>query len=182
MKFIHAENPDVLILEPQVLEDERGIFMETFREGQFASAGIKALFVQENQSGSRQGVLRGLHYQIRQAQGKLVRAVTGEIFDVVVDLRRSSATFGHWVGQRLSDKNKLQLWIPAGFAHGFYVLSDWAEVVYKTTDYYAPEWERCLLWNDPALGIKWPLLKGQAPIVSEKDSRGKLLSEAEVFN
>ncbi len=182
MKFIPTEIPDIVILEPQVLSDERGFFMETFRVERLAASGIADPFVQENHSGSQQGVLRGLHYQIRQAQGKLIRVVTGEIFDVVVDLRRSSGTFGHWVGQRLSEKNKLQLWVPAGFAHGFYVLSDWAEVIYKTTDYYAPDWERILLWNDPALGIEWPLSNEQAPIISKKDSQGKLLSEAELFD
>jgi len=122
-----------------------------------------------------------LHYQIRQGQGKLVRAIAGKIFDVAVDLRRNSSTFGRWVGVVLSAENKQQVWIPMGFAHGFYVLSEWAELVYKTTDYYAPEWERTLQWNDPAVGIEWPLLNGQAPVLSEKDSHGKLLSEAELF-
>jgi dTDP-4-dehydrorhamnose 3,5-epimerase len=182
MKFIQTEIPDVLILEPQVFEDERGFFMETFRENALTAAGIIGPFVQENHSGSRQGVLRGLHYQIRQPQGKLVRVVVGEIFDIVVDLRRSRKTFGHWAGHRLSAKNKLQLWIPVGFAHGFFIFSEWAEVLYKTTDYYAPDWERCLLWNDPAVGIEWPLLNGQLPSLSKKDSQGKLFSEAELFD
>ena len=179
--FEQTEIPGVLIFQPKVFGDERGFFMETFRSDLFAGSGIAGIFVQDNHSGSQQGILRGLHYQIRHAQGKLVRTVAGEIFDVAVDLRRSSETFGHWVGARLSAKNKKQIWIPPGFAHGFYVLSEWAEVVYKTTDYYAPEWERCLLWNDPALGIAWPLLQGQPPVLSEKDSQGNLLAEAELF-
>jgi dTDP-4-dehydrorhamnose 3,5-epimerase len=182
MEFERTTIPDVIVLQPKVFGDERGFFMETFRADDFAASGITGSFVQDNHSGSQQGILRGLHYQIRQAQGKLVRTVAGEIFDVVVDLRRSSPTFGRWVGVLLSAKNKKQLWIPPGFAHGFYVLSEWAEVVYKTTDYYAPEWERSLLWNDPALGIEWPLLDGRPPVLSEKDSHGKLLSEAELFD
>lgn len=182
MEFERTTIPDVLVLQPKVFGDERGFFMETFRADDFAASGIPGSFVQDNHSGSQQGILRGLHYQIRQAQGKLVRAVVGEIFDVVVDLRRSSPTFGRWVGVLLSAKSKKQLWIPPGFAHGFYVLSEWAEAVYKTTDYYAPEWERSLLWNDPALGIEWPLLDRRPPVLSEKDSHGKLLSEAELFD
>jgi len=182
MEFERTTIPDVIVLQPKVFGDERGFFMETFRADDFVASGITESFVQDNHSGSQQGILRGLHYQIRQAQGKLVRTVAGEIFDVVVDLRRSSPTFGRWVGVLLSAKNKKQLWIPPGFAHGFYVLSEWAEVVYKTTDYYAPEWERSLLWNDPALGIEWPLLDGRPPVLSEKDSHGKLLSQAELFD
>jgi dTDP-4-dehydrorhamnose 3,5-epimerase len=182
MEFERTDIPEVLVLQPRVFGDERGFFMETFRSDVFAGSGIAGPFVQDNHSGSQQGILRGLHYQIRQAQGKLVRAVVGEIFDVTVDLRRSSATFGRWVGAVLSSQNKKQIWIPPGFAHGFYILSEWAEVVYKTTDYYAPEWERSLLWNDPALGIEWPLLDGRPPVLSEKDSHGKLLSEAELFD
>ncbi len=182
MQFKPTQIQDVLLIEPKVFGDDRGFFMETFRENVFSASGIPGPFIQENHSGSRKGVLRGLHYQIRQAQGKLVRVVAGEILDVAVDLRHSSPTFGHWVGQKLSADNKLQLWIPVGFAHGFYVLSEWAEIIYKTTDYYAPDWERILLWNDPAIGIEWPLSNGQAPILSEKDSRGKLLSEAELFD
>ena len=182
MEFERTTIPDVIVLQPKVFGDERGFLMETFRADDFVASGITESFVQDNHSGSQQGILRGLHYQIRQAQGKLVRTVAGEIFDVVVDLRRSSPTFGRWVGVLLSAKNKKQLWIPPGFAHGFYVLSEWAEVVYKTTDYYAPEWERSLLWNDPALGIEWPLLDGRPPVLSEKDSHGKLLSQAELFD
>jgi dTDP-4-dehydrorhamnose 3,5-epimerase len=182
MPFEKTDIPDVLIFHSTVFRDERGFFVETFRSDVFARSGIVGPFVQDNHSGSQQGILRGLHYQIRQGQGKLVRAVVGEVFDVAVDLRRNSATFGRWVGVLLSAENKRQVWIPIGFAHGFYVLSGWAEMVYKTTDYYAPEWERTLLWNDPALGIEWPLLNGRPPILSEKDSRGKLLSEAELFD
>ena len=137
--------------------------------------------MQDNHSGSQQGVLRGLHYQIRQAQGKLVRAVRGEIFDVAVDIRRSSPTFGKWVGAILTDQNRHQLWIPTGFAHGFYVLSDWAEILYKSTDYYAPEWERTLLWNDPELGINWPIPADTIPILSPKDARGLFMSQAECY-
>jgi dTDP-4-dehydrorhamnose 3,5-epimerase len=181
MTFEKTCIPDVLVFQPKIIGDARGFFMETFRMDVFASSGITGPFVQDNQSGSRQGILRGLHYQVQHNQGKLLRTVIGEVFDVAVDLRRKSPTFGQWAGILLSAKEKKQLWIPPGFAHGFYVLSEWAEVVYKGTDYYAPEWERCLLWNDPALGIEWPLLSGKAPILSEKDSHGKFLSEAEIF-
>jgi dTDP-4-dehydrorhamnose 3,5-epimerase len=181
MMFEHTDIPDVLIVKPKVFGDKRGFNVETYRTDVFSSAGIAEAFVQDNQSGSQQGILRGLHYQIRQTQGKLVRVIIGEIFDVAVDLRRSSATFGRWVGVFLSAENKQQVWVPKGFAHGFYVLSDWAEVVYKVTDYYGPEWERTLLWNDPALGIEWPLLNGRAPVLSEKDACGKLLSQADLF-
>ena len=182
MKFGSTTIPDVIVLQPEIFGDERGFFMETFRADDFAASGIVGPFVQDNHSGSQQGILRGLHYQIHQTQGKLVRTVFGEIFDVAVDLRRSSPTFGHWEGVRLSVKNKKQLWIPPGFAHGFYVLSERAEVIYKVTDYYAPAWERTLLWNDPTLGIKWPLLNGEQPVLSGKDSQGKLISEAELFD
>ena len=182
MEFEQTNIPGVLILKPQVLGDERGFFMETFRSDLCFGAGISGPFVQDNHSGSQQSILRGLHYQIRQAQGKLIRTVAGDIFDVAVDLRRSSKTFGRWASVLLSSENKKQLWIPPGFAHGFYVLSEWAEVVYKSTDYYAPEWERTLLWNDPTLGIAWPLLNGQRPILSKKDSSGTTLSEAELFD
>ena len=181
MKFICAEIPEVLLIEPEVHEDPRGFFMEVHRSGVFAEQGILQPFVQENHSGSRRGTLRGLHYQIRQPQGKLVRAVVGEIYDVSVDLRKSSASFGRWVGVTLSGANKKLLWVPPGFAHGFYVLGEWAEVTYKTTDYYAAEWERTLRWDDPALGIAWPLLRDEPPMLSTKDAMGKLLSEAELF-
>lgn len=182
MSFEPTSIPDVLLFHPRIFGDQRGFFVETFRSDLFAKAGIAGPFVQDNHSRSQQGVLRGLHYQIRQAQGKLFRVIVGQVFDVAVDLRRSSATFGRWVGTSLSAENKLQIWIPVGFAHGFYVLSEMAEIVYKVTDYYAPEWERTLLWNDPDLGIEWPLLNGMPPVLSEKDSHGKLLSEADLFD
>jgi dTDP-4-dehydrorhamnose 3,5-epimerase len=181
MKFSITAIPGLVVIEPRVFEDDRGFFMETFQEQKFAEAGIQADFLQDNHSGSRKGTLRGLHYQIQQSQGKLVRAVAGEIFDVAVDLRRSSSTFGQWDGLVLSAQNKKQLWIPPGFAHGFLVLSDWAEVVYKATDYYAPQWERTLLWNDPQIAIAWPESNGIQPLLSAKDLQGKLLGEAEVF-
>jgi len=181
MDFIPTSLPDVLLIQPKVFGDGRGFFMETYRHQRFADAGIPVHFVQDNHSGSRQGILRGLHYQIRQPQGKLVRVVVGEVYDAVVDLRRSSPAFGRWEGIHLSAENKRQLWIPPGLAHGFYVLSEWAEVVYKTTEYYAPEWERTLLWNDPQLAIPWPLVGGQPPSLSHKDEQGKPLHEAESF-
>jgi dTDP-4-dehydrorhamnose 3,5-epimerase len=177
MEFEPTELPDVLILCPKVFSDERGFFMETYRSSEFEQAGIPANFVQDNHSSSIQGVLRGLHYQVKQAQGKLVRVIVGEIYDVAVDIRKDSATFGKWVGHKLSAENKLQLWIPPGFAHGFYVLSQWAEVVYKTTDYWSPEWERTLLWDDPEVGIAWPLIKGRIPKLSEKDSKAARLMD-----
>lgn len=181
MKFISTNIADVLLLEPRVFRDERGFFLESFRETVFLERGLPYHFVQDNHSGSQQGVLRGLHYQIRRAQGKLVRVIRGEIFDVAVDLRKSSPTFGKWTGGFLSENNKHQFWIPVGFAHGYFVLSEWAEVLYKTTDYYAPNWERTLLWNDPEIGIEWPLFKGKTPILSEKDKEGKLLQYSECF-
>jgi dTDP-4-dehydrorhamnose 3,5-epimerase len=174
--------PDVLIIEPKVFTDERGFFMETFHAHKFPEHGLPQDFVQDNHSGSKRGTLRGLHYQIQQAQGKLVRVVVGEVFDVAVDLRKSSPTFGQWAGTHLSVENKMQLWIPEGFAHGFIALSDWAEVIYKVTDFYASEWERTLLWNDPELGIEWPLLDGMSPILSAKDAQGKPLRDAELFD
>jgi dTDP-4-dehydrorhamnose 3,5-epimerase len=161
--------------------DERGSFMETYRADAFAQAGIDAAFVQDNYSRSGRGVLRGLHFQIRSPQGKLVRTVAGEVFDAAVDLRSSSPTFGRWVGELLSADNKRMLWIPPGFAHGFYVLSDGAEVIYKVTDYYAPEWDRTLIWDDPRVAIRWPLLDGQPPILSPKDARGLRLEKLETF-
>jgi len=182
MQFSRTSIPDVLVIEPAVFGDERGFFMETFHARKYESARIPNAFVQDNHSGSRYGTLRGLHYQIRQVQGKLVRAVAGEIFDVVVDLRRYSPTFGQWAGELISAKNKKQLWIPPGFAHGFLVVSEWAEVVYKATDFYAPEWERSLLWNDPEIGIAWPIPSGVTPIVSAKDAQGRALREAETFD
>ena len=181
MKFISTAIPEVLILEPKVFGDERGFFMETYRAETFQSAGIAASFVQDNHSGSRQGTLRGLHYQIRQPQGKLLRVVAGEVYDVVVDIRRNSPTFGKWVSCTLSAQDRRQLWIPTGFANGFYVLSEWAEVVYKTTDYYAPQWERTILWNDPALGIAWPIRTDIPVLLSGKDAQGLPFNQAELF-
>lgn len=182
MEFEHTEILGVLVIKPEVFSDERGFFMETFRSDVLAAHGINLPFVQDNHSSSRRGVLRGLHYQIHQTQGKVVQTVIGEIFDVVVDLRRSSPTFGRWKGVVLSAENNEQLWIPPGLAHGMYVLSDRADVIYKATDYYAPAWERTLLWNDPAIGIDWPLINGEPPVLSQKDVRGKLLSATEVFD
>ncbi len=177
MKFLPTCIPSVILIEPQVFQDERGFIMETYRLQTLAEAGIQADFVQDNHSASRKGVLRGLHYQIRHPQGKLLRVIAGEIFDVAVDLRRSSATFGKWVGETLSMENRLQLWVPPGFAHGFYVMSDMAEIIYKATDYYAPEWERTLLWNDPQIKVDWPLIDNEPPKLSPKDCQGKMLKD-----
>ena len=182
MQFVLTKIPDVILIEPTVFGDVRGFFMETYQACQFREAGIEVNFVQDNHSGSRGGILRGLHYQIRHSQGKLIRVIAGEVFNVSVDIRRRSPTFGQWVGFSLSTQNKYQAWIPPGFAHGFYVLSDWAEVIYKASDFYHPEWERTLLWNDPALGIEWPLVEGKLPILSAKDAQGTLLSRAELFD
>ena len=181
MKIHRTSIPDVILFEPKIFGDERGFFMETYREEDFLNLGIKVNFIQDNHSGSRKGILRGLHYQIKQTQGKLVRVVQGEIFDVAVDIRRQSPTFGKWVGACLSTENRHQLWVPEGFAHGFYVLSDWAEIVYKATHYYAPEWERSLLWNDPDIGIEWPIPPGIETVLSAKDLKGHPLKQAEVF-
>ncbi len=180
MKVVETSIPNVLIIEPKVFGDERGFFYESFNAAAFeAATGLKRQFVQDNHSKSQRGVLRGLHYQIQQPQGKLVRVVAGEVFDVAVDLRKSSPSFGRWFGTHLSAQNQRQLWIPEGFAHGFVVLSESAEFLYKTTDYYAPEHERSLLWNDPELGIQWPF--DEAPQLSAKDQAGKLLRDAELF-
>ncbi len=180
MRIITTKIPDVLIIEPKVFGDDRGFFFESFNKKEFAQAtGINSEFVQDNHSKSAHGVLRGLHYQLKQAQGKLVRICRGEVLDVVVDIRVSSPTFGHWESIILSAENKRQLWVPPGFAHGFVVRSEAAEFLYKTTDYYAPEHERCIRWDDKDLGIDWQLT-GQ-PLVSEKDSRGVTLKEAEKF-
>lgn len=181
MIVIPLELPEILLLEPEVIVDERGFFLESFNARQFSNACLPDKFVQDNHTGSRRETLRGLHYQINHAQGKLVRVIVGEIFDVSVDLRLSSPTFGKWVGVTLSAEDHRQLWVPIGFAHGFYVLSDWAEVVYKVTDFYAPEFERTLLWNDPHIGIQWPLKTGKLPLLSRRDAGAKLLSEAELF-
>ncbi len=169
MKFEALTIPDVLLITPQVFGDNRGFFIETWRQKTFADAGIDAVFVQDNHSLSVKGTLRGLHYQIKKPQGKLVRVVAGEVFDVAVDLRRTSATFGQWAGERLSAENKKMLWVPPGFAHGFYVISNRAEFIYKCTDYYAPEYERSIRWDDPEIGIDWPLVNGKRPLLSDKD-------------
>ena len=179
MKIIPTDVPDVLLLEPRVFADARGFFLESYNQKTLAALGVLAEFVQDNHSRSMRGVLRGLHYQIKQPQGKLVRVVHGEVYDVAVDLRRRSPTFRQWVGARLSNENKHMLWVPPGFGHGFLVLSETAEVLYKTTDYYAPEHERCIVWNDTDIGIKWPL--SQAPILSARDQAGQPLREAELF-
>ena len=179
MNRIVTDLPDVLILEPRVFGDDRGFFYESWNRRALREAGLDVDFVQDNHSRSTRGVLRGLHYQVRQPQGKLVRVVAGEVFDVAVDLRRSSPTFGRWTGTRLSAENKRMMWIPTGFAHGFLVMSDSADFLYKTTDYYAPEHERCLIWNDPDVGIRWPL--DGLPVLAAKDSAGKPLKEAETF-
>ncbi|MFN8380532.1 MAG: dTDP-4-dehydrorhamnose 3,5-epimerase [Anaerolineales bacterium] len=181
MEFVQTKIPDVLLIKPKVIGDSRGFFLETYRENEFVSAGLDQKFIQENHSSSQRGVLRGLHYQIKQTQGKLVRAIVGEIFDVAVDIRRSSPTFCQWVGVTLSAENKYQLWVPPGFAHGFYVLSEMAEITYKVTEYYAPEWDRSLLWNDPKLGIEWPLIDGVPLSLSNKDINGKPFAEADLF-
>ncbi|GAB4129344.1 MAG: dTDP-4-dehydrorhamnose 3,5-epimerase [Sideroxydans sp.] len=181
MQAIQTSIPDVLILEPKVFGDARGFFFESFNARRFRElTGRTADFVQDNHSRSARGVLRGLHYQIQQAQGKLVRVVAGEVFDVAVDLRRSSPTFGQSVCVHLNAENKRMLWIPEGFAHGFLVLSDSAEFLYKTTDYWAPQHERCIAWNDPTLAIQWPLA-GSSPLLSAKDAAGSLLRDAELF-
>ena len=181
-KVIKASIPDVLILEPQVHETEAGFFFESFNQRDFElSTGLEVKFIQDNHSRSERHVLRGLHYQIQHPQGKLLRVVKGTVFDVSVDLRRTSPTFGHWVGCQLSAENHRQIWVPPGFAHGFVVLSDSAEFLYKTTDYWYPEHERSLLWNDPAIGIDWQL-KGAIPQLAPKDAAGKLLDQAECFD
>ena len=181
MNIIPTTIPDVLIIEPKVFGDARGFFFESFNQAAFAEAtGFNASFVQDNHSRSSKGVLRGLHYQIQQPQGKLVRVVRGAVFDVAVDIRQSSPTFGQWEGVELSEDNHRQLWIPPGFAHGFLVLSDSAEFLYKTTDYYAPQFERCIAWNDPSIDIQWPL--DDAPQLSAKDQAGLTLSQAELFS
>ena len=180
MKVTKTAIPDVLVVEPKVFGDDRGFFFESYNQSQFKEkTGLSVSFVQDNHSRSSRHVLRGLHYQIKHSQGKLVRVIHGEVFDVAVDIRRSSPTFGKWVGYRLSAENKRQMWVPAGFAHGFLVLSDAAEFLYKTTDYYAPQHERCIRWDDPILAIDWPL--DDRPNVSDKDEAGIAFEEAEVF-
>ena len=180
MKIITTSIPEALIFEPKVFGDERGFIFESYNQQTFeAATGLSTKFVQDNHSRSAKNVLRGLHYQIEQPQGKLVRVTQGEVFDVVVDIRKSSPTFGQWVGARLSAENKHQMWVPAGFAHGFLVLSEFAEFLYKTTDFYAPQHECCIRWDDPAIGIAWPL-DGE-PLLSNKDMQGLSLSQAVVF-
>ncbi|MES2583192.1 MAG: dTDP-4-dehydrorhamnose 3,5-epimerase [Pseudomonadota bacterium] len=182
MKVTRTAIPDVCLIEPKVFGDARGFFYESFNQRAFAEAtGVTTEFVQDNHSRSARGVLRGLHYQIQHAQGKLVRVVAGEVYDVAVDIRRSSPTFGKWVGAHLSADNKAQFWVPAGFAHGFVVLSETAEFLYKTTDYYAPAHEQCIAWNDPFLNIQWPDL-GEAPKLSAKDAAGNLWATAKFFD
>ena len=180
MKATPLALPDVILFEPKVFGDDRGFFFESFNQAQFVEAiGKSVNFVQDNHSRSSRNVLRGLHYQIQQAQGKLVRVVAGEVFDVAVDIRKSSPTFGQWVGEILSAENKKQLWVPEGYAHGFVTLSDTAEFLYKTTDYYAPQFERAILWNDPAIGIEWPITGD--PTLSAKDAVAAHLEQAEIF-
>ena len=183
MKAISSTIPGVILLEPKVFCDSRGYFFESFNQKTFEEAiGLSPRFVQENHSKSTKSVLRGLHYQLPpKTQDKLVRVIQGEIFDVVVDIRKRSSTFGHWVGEMLSDNNKKQIWVPKGFAHGFVVLSENAEIVYKTTDYYAPDYERCILWNDPKLNIDWGLM-GIKPTLSNKDKKGDLIHNSEIID
>ena len=181
MEFIRTTIPDVVLIKPKMHGDHRGFFMETFRQAEFDSFCGHQDFMQDNHSGSPRGILRGLHYQLHQTQGKLVRAVVGEVFDVAVDIRQGSPTFGKWVGEVLSAENRHQLWVPPGFAHGYYVMSEWAEFLYKATDYYAPQWERGILWNDPAIGIDWPLVDNMLPTLSNKDAVAPALAEAEIF-
>lgn len=181
MDFIQTRIPDVILIKPRVAGDARGYFMETWNERTFGEAGLDAHFVQDNHSLSLHGILRGLHYQVRQPQGKLVRVISGAVFDVAVDLRRSSPTLGQWVGAELSAENKHMLWIPPGFAHGFYVTTDHAEFVYKCTDFWAPQHERTIRWDDPELGIAWPIPTHAAPLLSDKDRAGLAFSDAELF-
>jgi dTDP-4-dehydrorhamnose 3,5-epimerase len=181
MNFTPTAIPDVVLVEPKIFGDQRGFFAETWEARKFAAAGIDAGFVQDNHSRSARGVLRGLHYQLEQPQGKLVRVAAGEVYDVAVDLRRSSPTFGRWVAERLSAENHRMLWIPPGFAHGFLVISEYADFVYKCTNFYHPASERTLLWNDATLGIEWPLEPGETPALSPKDAAGSALAAAETY-
>jgi dTDP-4-dehydrorhamnose 3,5-epimerase len=180
VKFSPTDIPGVIVVESAVFQDERGFFMETWQAEKFRDAGLDRTFVQDNHSGSARNALRGLHYQVGRPQGKLVRVVAGEIYDVAVDLRRSSPAFGRWTGLTLSAENRLQLWVPEGFAHGYYVVSEWAEVIYKCTDVYVPEEERTLRWDDPDVGIAWPL-GAEPPIVSAKDAKGLAFTAAPTF-
>ena len=182
MKIVDTELPEVKILEPEPFVDHRGFFMKIFNEKFFEEYIAPLKFVEEDHSGSYHNVLRGLHYQINNPQGKLITITSGEIFDVAVDLRKSSPNFKKWVSVILSDKNKREIWIPPGFAHGFYTLTPWAEIVYRTTEFYTPQNDRTLLWNDPEVNITWPLIKGILPVLSTKDSNGKLFKDAECFD
>lgn len=181
MKFTPTTIPDVLLFEPNVHSDERGFFMEVYEERKFAEAGIADKFVQDNHAGSKQGILRGMHYQIYSGQGKLVRAAVGEIFDVAVDIRRSSPTFGQWVGVHLSAENKRQLWVPVGFAHGYYVVSEWAEVAYKVTDFFVPDACRYIAWDDPEIRIDWPISDQAHPILSKADRDAPTMADADLY-
>jgi dTDP-4-dehydrorhamnose 3,5-epimerase len=181
MQIIKTDIPDLLIIEPKVFGDERGFFMESWNRQVFAGAGLDLMFVQDNHSRSQQGILRGLHYQIQHPQGKLIRVTFGSVYDVAVDLRKSSPTFGQWLGLELSGTNHRMLWIPPGFAHGFYVTSPVADFMYKCTDIYAPEYERTIRWDDETLAIDWPLVDGKAPMLSAKDAEGTAFTDAEVF-
>ncbi len=181
MRFLPTDLPEVIRIQPEVFEDNRGFFLEAYQKEKFKDAGIDFDFVQDNHSSSLQYVLRGIHYQVTHTQGKLVRVVVGEIFDVAIDLRKSSPNFGKWVGVFLSDENKEQLWIPPGFGHGFLAISKQADVLYKATDYFDPQGERCIRWNDPDLNIDWQIPEGISPIVSAKDAAGSSLLKAEVF-
>ncbi len=181
MQIVETDIPEVLIVEPTVFGDQRGFFMESFNRQAFEEVGLPTEFVQDNHSRSAQGVLRGMHYQMQQTQGKLVRVTAGAVFDVAVDMRRESEYFGRWVGVELSAENKKQLWVPPGFAHGFYTLSQSADFQYKCTDYYAPQHERCLLWNDAEVGIEWPIASGDEPTLAAKDAAGLPLAQAEAF-
>jgi dTDP-4-dehydrorhamnose 3,5-epimerase len=181
MEFLPTAIPDVLVIKPHVFADARGFFMETWETRKFAGRGLNVSFVQDNHSRSMKNTLRGLHYQLQQAQGKLLRVISGEIYDVALDIRRHSPHFGKWVAETLSAENKLELWIPPGFAHGFLVLSEAAEVVYKCTDFYVPQSERAILWNDPDIDIRWPLPNGQPPLLSDKDKAACRFCDAEVY-
>jgi len=181
MEFEPLEIPDVVLIRPRVFADARGYFLETWEQRKFAGAGIDVPFVQDNHSHSARHVLRGLHYQIQQTQGKLVRVATGSVFDVAVDIRRSSPTFGRWVGATLSGDNHHMLWVPPGFAHGYLVLSEFADFLYRCTDFYAPTYERTIVWNDPRLNVSWPLPGAEKPVLSAKDEAGKLFADAECF-
>lgn len=178
MKVVNTSIPEVKIIEPQVFGDSRGFFSETYRDEWFKQNVANVSFVQDNHSMSSKGILRGMHYQTQNTQGKLVRVISGEVYDVAIDMRENSSSFGQWFGTLLSAENKRQMWVPAGFAHGFYVTSPTAEFVYKCTDYYAPQFEKSVLWNDPALNIDWPIDKGDSPQLSEKDIAGDLFADA----